>query len=55
MYEVVTDTAASLLEVAREAAPEFLVVAAVVYSLRCMQQAGHPGMSLHSSCSPKGA
>ena len=54
MFEVVTDAAASLLELARDAAPEFLVAAAVVYSLRCMLQAGHPGLSLHSSCSGKG-
>lgn len=51
VFEMIADTAAGLLEVARGAAPEMVIFSTVIYSLQSMHQAGHPGMSLRSSCS----
>ena len=52
MYEVLTNSAVSLVELAREAAPVYGVVIALAHGSVGMHQAGHPGvMSLHVSCS----
>ena len=42
VYEAMTDTAARLVEVAREALPEFSVAAAIGNCLRILQLARHP-------------
>ena len=48
MCEVYTNTAVSLVELAREAAPVYIVVAAIMRSSRSTPQAGHPRLtSLH--------
>lgn len=50
LYEVLTNTAASLTEFAREAAPKFQVTTATGYSLHRMQQASHPGLMALQGC-----
>ena len=53
---MMTDTAASLVEIARKAKPVFIIAAALGYCLRGIQQAGHPRLvvcvssRLRSSC-----
>ena len=42
LYEVLTNTAASLTEFAREAVPKFQVATITGYSLLRIQQASHP-------------
>ena len=49
MYEVMTDTAASLVKVAREALPSYVVVGAIGNCLRSIQLARHPSLSICSS------
>ena len=51
VYELMSNTAVSLVEVAREAAPVYEDIVAFIYSAMGMQRAGHPRlMSVHLSC-----
>lgn len=56
VFEVMTNTAASLVKVAQKAHPEVLVAAATGNCLRCIQLARHPSLitcvspRLSSSC-----